>query len=74
MDGAIAAASFKVGALATASFKVGALAAAAFGSRRHREQAGEDAALEQAIEDRAQNRLVEWTEVEHEREHGKDRE
>jgi len=48
-----------------------ALAAAPFGSRRHCQQAGEDGALEQPIQDRAQNRLVEWTQVEQKGEHGK---
>lgn len=59
-------------ALAASSFSDDALAAAAFRTCGDRKEAGEDAALEQAIEDRAQNRLVEWTQVEQEGQHRKE--
>ena len=49
-------------------------ALAAFGPRRHREQPAQHRTFKQAIEDRAQNRLVEGTEIDQEREDRKRRE
>src|SRR5579864_1753200 len=46
----------------------------AFGGRRDREQAAEHGALEQALEDRAQQRLVEWADIDQQHEDGEPRE
>ena len=48
-------------------------ASAALGSGCHREQTAEHGALEQSVEDRAQNRLVEGSDINEKGQHSEDR-
>src|SRR5207247_8911404 len=45
----------------------------ALGGGRHSQEAGDHAALEQAVQDRAKDRLIEGSDVQQEREHREDR-
>src|SRR5437660_9529624 len=45
----------------------------ALGRRGHREQTAQHATFEQAIEDRAQQWLIEWADIDHQHEHREDR-